>query len=497
MTASRVFVNPDWIKPKENQASFMGETFDAAFLRSVMWALVAPTPAKPSSEDDALNPSCHSLPELLYEIKSEYFDTFEAKLIWRAIEKARTDGLTFLNADAEKICHLMALNIEPTMTEKDINQLTAPLYTDVSTLNLNFMARKVIAAHLQREIDAVMRDSRSEVDGFNRRRKLEDSLMRLNMIGDQNKKRYMLNNDQLMAWTEDMERRLDAVDKVQPYFKTGYEGLDDKIGLTAGNLVVLGARSGVGKTSFLANLIHRYRNADYNVIFFSMEQTMLEVQNMLHAIGARVDLPKIQRADLTGEELDRISDDQRRSYGKDFTIVCDAKMTITSMRTLIDKAVVETGRKMDIVMIDHMHCMGDDRNFKDLRMKLVYITGELKAMAKEYSSVVIAAAQLNRDSDKEKRPPQMNDLKESGSIEQDADVILMLHRENHMKLEDQGASPLTNLYCRKNRSGTEGNFKLDFEHDPKTKITKEAKTAGERVSLANLTGVSYPQWEID
>lgn len=264
--------------------------------------------------------------------------------------------------------------------------------------------------------------------------------------------------------------RLDALnsttdDSMKPV-STGIGDLDRVItGLNRSDLILLAARPGMGKTSFALN-IARYVacTAKKTVAFFSLEMSKEQLASRLLSAEALIEGTKLRIGKLNDEEWDRLipaSD----ILGKSELYLDDSPgITITEMKSKLRRM-----RKLDLVIIDYLQLMGSGRRIDNRVQEISEITRNLKILAKEMNVPVITLSQLSRASEQRTdHRPQLSDLRDSGSIEQDADIVLFLYREGYYdKNEDdspQGADHNSGeCIVAKNRHGEARTVKMHWQ----------------------------------
>lgn len=264
--------------------------------------------------------------------------------------------------------------------------------------------------------------------------------------------------------------RLDALnsatdDSMKPV-STGIGDLDRVItGLNRSDLILLAARPGMGKTSFALN-IARYVacTAKKTVAFFSLEMSKEQLASRLLSAEALIEGTKLRIGKLNDEEWDRLipaSD----ILGKSELYLDDSPgITITEMKSKLRRM-----RKLDLVIIDYLQLMGSGRRIDNRVQEISEITRNLKILAKEMNVPVITLSQLSRASEQRTdHRPQLSDLRDSGSIEQDADIVLFLYREGYYdKNEDdspQGADKNSGeCIVAKNRHGEARTVKMHWQ----------------------------------
>ena len=258
--------------------------------------------------------------------------------------------------------------------------------------------------------------------------------------------------------------RLDALnsttdDSMKPV-STGIGDLDRVItGLNRSDLILLAARPGMGKTSFALN-IARYVacTAKKTVAFFSLEMSKEQLASRLLSAEALIEGTKLRIGKLNDEEWDRLipaSD----ILGKSELYLDDSPgITITEMKSKLRRM-----RKLDLVIIDYLQLMGSGRRIDNRVQEISEITRNLKILAKEMNVPVITLSQLSRASEQRTdHRPQLSDLRDSGSIEQDADIVLFLYRDSYYnkEAEDQRACK---CIVAKNRHGETNDINMIWD----------------------------------
>lgn len=247
---------------------------------------------------------------------------------------------------------------------------------------------------------------------------------------------------------------------------TGFYDLDDMVGyLQECELIIIGARPGVGKTAFALsiarNIAHRAKG---KVLFFSLEMSEKELhERNLSAIsgvsGSRIHVPqRLTEADY--ERIERAKEYENKLIGI-IKVQDNPSVTLSSMRAEARQMQMREG--LDIVIVDYLQLVtAEGSHAKESATQAVTeISKGLKRLAKELKIPVIALSQLNRElKDRQDKRPQATDLRQSGSIEQDADVILLLHREAQ---EDNTKSCKAEVIVAKNRHGGIGTIELMFD----------------------------------
>lgn len=225
-------------------------------------------------------------------------------------------------------------------------------------------------------------------------------------------------------------------------------------GLQPGTLVVVGARPGVGKTSLASNIAYHAAEQGTSVGFFSLEMPSEELFLRQVAAATRIDSHRIQGGYLSDREWARVSEAIGRIAEMSVYIDETPAIKIFAVRSRARRLKAE--RHLGLLVIDYLQLM-ETPSGENRATAIGVITAALKSLAKELKIPIVLLSQLNRDSIKGERPrkPQLSDLRESGSIEQDADIVMLLHRG------DVEAEPdLTELIIAKHRNGAIGTIKL-------------------------------------
>ena len=261
-------------------------------------------------------------------------------------------------------------------------------------------------------------------------------------------------------------------------FNTGFSELDKRItGLNRSDLIIIGARPAMGKTSFALNIARNVSvYAKKKVLFFSLEMSKEQLAQRVLSTEARVQSTKFRTGKLEPQEWQQIAD--ASLFLSDVELYFDdtANITVPEM-----KARARQLKNVDCIVIDYLQLMKSSKKTDNRVQEVSDITRDLKMMAKDLNIPVVTCAQLARRTETDKgrsKKPQMSDLRESGSIEQDADIILMLYREDYYK--DSSDVPPEDirvdeaeLIIAKNRHGPTGTVPLAWNADFTLYTTRE------------------------
>ena len=266
-----------------------------------------------------------------------------------------------------------------------------------------------------------------------------------------------------------------TVDKIEELFKTphngvtgvssGYNDLDKMTaGLQRSDLVIVAARPSMGKTTFAMNLCeHAALTADKPVLIFSLEMPSEQIiMRMLASVG-RIDQTKVRTGQLDDEDWARLSSTMGLLLEKGKMYIDDSSgLTPTEVRSRARRVARDNGG-ISMIMVDYLQLMRVPSLSDNRTLEIGEISRSLKALAKELQCPVVALSQLNRSLEQraDKRPVN-SDLRESGSIEQDADLIMFIYRDEvyHDDSPDKG---IAEIIIGKQRNGPIGRVRLTFQ----------------------------------
>ncbi len=247
---------------------------------------------------------------------------------------------------------------------------------------------------------------------------------------------------------------------------TGFADLDFKTaGLQNSDLIILAARPAMGKTSFALNLAeHMALKKDKAVAIFSLEMSKQQLVNRLFAMGARIDSGSLRTGNLKDDEWGRLIE-SAGTIGNSRLIIDDTPgITVRELRSKCRKYQLEQG--LDIVIIDYLQLMsGSGRGGESRQQEISEISRSLKMLARELNVPIIALSQLSRAVEgRQDHRPMLADLRESGAIEQDADIVMFLYRDEvyHKDTELKG---ITEVIIAKQRNGPIGTVYLVWLSD--------------------------------
>lgn len=262
--------------------------------------------------------------------------------------------------------------------------------------------------------------------------------------------------------------RLDELHKKGSHLRglpTGFTDLDNKLsGLQPSNLVILAARPGQGKTAFTLNLAqHITVTHKVPVGFFSLEMSREELVDRLLVSQADVDAWRLKTGRLSDEDFTRLSQGMGELAEAPLFIDDTPGLNILEMRTKARRLQVE--HNVGLLIVDYLQLVDPGRKFDSRVQEVSIISQSLKNLARELKLPVLAVSQLSRAVEtRGTKIPQLADLRESGSIEQDADVVMFLYREE-TDIEKWNDQMLVKLLVAKHRNGPLGEIELMFRGD--------------------------------
>jgi len=242
----------------------------------------------------------------------------------------------------------------------------------------------------------------------------------------------------------------------------GYPDLDSMTsGFHDSELIIIGARPSVGKTAFALNIAaHMALREKASVGFFSLEMPDVQLMNRLLASEARINSEKVRSGLIKPSDIQSLMDAASRLYEAPLYIVDVPNIKLLDLRSLARR--MKSERDIQVLFIDYLTLVTHENSDLPRWEQISSISRSLKALARELRIPVVALSQLKREA--EGKQPSMADLRESGSIEQDADVIMFLHRERESEKRMDERSPYipTELIVAKQRNGPVGMVNLLF-----------------------------------
>ena len=242
---------------------------------------------------------------------------------------------------------------------------------------------------------------------------------------------------------------------------SGFVDLDNQLsGLQKGNLIVVAARPGVGKSSFVTNIARNVAvDVGAPVAMFSLEMSRFEIGMRLLCGEARVGWDRVRTGRVATEEWTRIVEAAEVLHEAPLYIVDSGNVTIVDIRAKA-RRLRSSRQGLGLIIVDYLQLMSGHIRVDNRQQEVAEISRSLKLLAKELEIPVIAVSQLNRNPEtRADKRPQLSDLRESGSIEQDSDIVMFIHREDS---EDPQVKGKADLIVAKHRNGPTGTIPLTF-----------------------------------
>lgn len=261
--------------------------------------------------------------------------------------------------------------------------------------------------------------------------------------------------------------------KVQEYAKreshaltglsTGFRDLDEKTsGLQRTDLIIVAARPSMGKTALCLTLAQNAAIIEKAVVaVFSLEMSKEQLVMRMLSSEARVDAHRFRTGYLTRDEWGRLAESIGTLSNAKIFIDDTPGISVLEMRAKSRRLATEQ-KQLDLIVVDYLQLMSGGKRSESRQQEVSQISRELKGLAKELNVPIVALSQLSRAPEARNPPrPMMSDLRESGSIEQDADVVAFIYREDYYKPSEENAG-IAELLIAKQRNGPTGTVKLAF-----------------------------------
>ena len=240
---------------------------------------------------------------------------------------------------------------------------------------------------------------------------------------------------------------------------SGFESLDALTsGFRAGSLNVLAGRPSMGKSTLALNIAN-HLSTTKNVLFFSLEMSQVQLMMKMVSCDSNIPLTKVEKGSLNDDEQTNFYESLAKAGNKNMNIIDKSGLSVKNIFSTAKK--LNSDKKIDIILIDYLQIMKYDKGREV--SELGNITRELKYLAKDLEIPIILLSQLSRGVEqRENKRPFMSDLRSSGEIEQDADMIMFVYRDDyyHDDSPDRGQAE---LIVAKNRMGQIGFVKCDFD----------------------------------
>ncbi|MFC1587340.1 replicative DNA helicase [Planctomycetota bacterium] len=269
--------------------------------------------------------------------------------------------------------------------------------------------------------------------------------------------------DVVMELTKIFINIKDRKERIQGLNTEFYE-LDDMTGgLQPGELLILAARPSMGKTTLALNIMDNISVKNKKpVLFFSVEMARRQVVTNMLCSKAGIPSEKFRKGYITNDDMKQIQDGSALLYEGQLYIDDTPAINITQLRAKARR--MKAKHDIELVVVDYLQLLSGGGRIEHREQEISLISRSLKSLARELSIPVLAVAQLNRNVEgRQDHTPMLSDLRESGSIEQDADVILFLTREDYYHPENPDLKGKAKLFIAKQRNGPTGVVELAFK----------------------------------
>ncbi len=288
-------------------------------------------------------------------------------------------------------------------------------------------------------------------------------------------------SDRLIAFQEMIDETWSRIEKMSEKdggmrgTPSGFKELDHKLsGFQPSDLIILAARPSVGKTSLALDFA---RNAAVKhgipVAIFSLEMSKEQLVDRMLSAQSQVDSWKLRTAKLSlDEEFQRLQQGMHELMKAPIYVDDKAANSILNMRSTLRR--LSTDKPIGLIIVDYLQLMSTSRQYDNMVNQVTEISRSLKGLAKEFNAPVIALSQLSRAVEARGGKPRLSDLRDSGSIEQDADVVMFIHREDKYG-ENTERKNIVEILIEKHRNGPTGMVELYFD-DKKTSFVSIEKS---------------------
>ena len=243
---------------------------------------------------------------------------------------------------------------------------------------------------------------------------------------------------------------------------TGFYGLDNLLtGLHGGELILVGARPSMGKTSFAINIATHAARKGAKIAVFSLEMPREQIAMRMLCCDARVNMQSVRKGLLKDEDWMKLARTLAPLAASEVYIDDTSGLSPGQLRSRCRRLMMDKG--LDLIVLDYLQLMGSDKKAESRQVEVSEISRSLKAIAQELKVPLVACAQLSRANEKRGAGsfrPMLSDLRDSGSIEQDADVVMFLHREAYYHRDDPQPDNTAEVIVAKQRNGPLGTIKL-------------------------------------
>lgn len=284
-----------------------------------------------------------------------------------------------------------------------------------------------------------------------------------NLVQKRNNKSYSRIGELLPGIFEQLTEL--SMNGVLPGIPTGFIDLDKLLsGLHNSDLILIAARPGMGKTALMLNIASNVAKKDFPVAVFNLEMSGEQLAKRVLSAESQIEGEKIRNAQFEESEWNKLAETLENLESVPLYIDDSTDVTVASIRAKCRKLKIE--KDIKLIVIDYLQLMQSGGKSDNRTTEIAEISRALKIMAKELNVPVIVGSQLSREVEKraDKRP-MLSDLRESGAIEQDADIVMFIYRDSYYNKDETDArfQNIAELIVAKHRNGSAGTIKLAFD----------------------------------
>lgn len=380
------------------------------------------------------------------EINPAWFQDTTHRTIFNAIQSLKRENNPI---DLISVSQKTKGIVEPYYIAKITDEVT-------SVVNINYQIRVLQQEWTKAELNNLCKNifQNPSIDPFEDIKKIKESLVGLELTQEHKVSNII---DLVAKRADELEvKRFQEVKTVGE--RSGYDKLDRMIGgLVAGDLIVLAARPGMGKTAFAVNLAIEHCRLGGRLLMFSIEMPENQIADRVISSESNLNNFKIRNAELDDYDMSKIHSLQ---LPQNFFINDNSRLTVEKICASIRQMKIK--HNLTAVIVDYLQLIKSETK-SNREQEVAFISGELKRIAKECQLAVIALAQLSRKVEERggNKIPMLSDLRESGSIEQDADVVIFPVRPQYYEKEQDEIEP-AEIHIAKCRNGMTGFVEAQF-----------------------------------
>lgn len=400
-------------------------------------------------------------------LKADHFFLDQHKSIFGAITELSAEGL---GVDVITVADRLKANTATDSASVEITYLADLLSESPVTRNIEHYADIVKRDALTRRIvkccsEVVEKATKYEGSAQSYIEDIEKEFLKIS--GDYDKKGILLAGPVLESTIEMLQKQIEN-DGETTGVPTGFLELDALTGgFQRGDLILIGARPGMGKTAFALNMATNAAMKGYHAVAFTLEMPKEQLMQRILSSISMVDSSRLRKGKVDDQEMDQLMEGARRVYQVQQYLGIDEspQISLSELRSRCRRHQKEHG--LDIVFIDYLQLMSGSKNKnRNREQEVAEISKGLKSMAIELKVSVVSLTQLNRGPESRQgadKRPRTSDLRESGSIEQDADMVLLVYRDEYY-FPNSELTGIAEIIVGKNRHGSSGQtIKLGFQ----------------------------------